>query len=203
MFRCKYVLCTILFWNLLFASAFADTIKTKAKKFSYLNFATISLSYVSWGEKVALSQGALTDKAHGNMLGNALGLEWEHYFEPRYGFVLQGSFLMGVADVGGTQAVLTYNQVNQHWWGAGATARMAYRFSKWAISSMGPIFIYRDLTLPNDPSGTSAKSVASENVGGTIDLRMRLTDTLEVREEFGALALNASSYWALGLGYKF
>lgn len=203
MFLFKRLFCLMLLSILLSSTTFAANIKTNPRKFSSLNFATISISYLSWGEKVSLSQAGKPDQAHCNMLGNSLGVEWEHYFEPRYGFTLQGSLLFGVADVGGTQSKLPFSRANQHWWGAGASTHFAYRFSKWVISSLGPILVYRNLSLSNDPSGTSAESGATVNIGATVDLRMRLSDQLEIREEIGSLAINASTYWSVGLGYKF
>ena len=202
MFPFRALFCLILYGVLLSTSVFAATIKTKTKKFSYLNFTTVSISYLSWGENVSLSRAGKTDQTHGSLLGNSLGVEFEHYFEPRYGFTLKGDLLLGVADIGGSPS-LAYSQVNQHWWGAGATAHFAYRFSKWVISSVGPILIYRQLNLSNDSSGTAAQSGSTVNVGATVALRMRLTDQLEIREEIGTLAINAFTYWSVGLGYKF
>jgi hypothetical protein len=211
---CKKIFFSILLIGFLQATASAQTnspASTAApatsapapRKFTFINYLTFTLSYLSWGEKVQLTRAAQTDQAHCNMLGNSLGVEWEHYYELRYGYILQGAALFGVADVGGTQSSLAFNQINQHWWGAESSVRFAYRFSKWTITSIGPIVIYRGLKLTDDPSGTSAQSGATVNAGATADLRMRLNDSLELREEIGALAVNASTYWSVGLGYKF
>jgi hypothetical protein len=174
----------------------------RPKGFRSLNYTTASLSYFSWGEAVTLAQGGQVDHAHANRLGNALSVDWEHYFKPRFGVDIMGSFLFGVADVGGTQSVLSYNLVNQSWTGFGGAVHGAYRFSKWVVGTLGPIAIYRNLSLPQDPSGTIATSGHSTNLGATVALKMRLNDWLEVREEIGTFFGNPSTYWSVGLGYK-
>ena len=180
------------------------TRKPKPQKFS-ANFATISLSFVSWKESVSLSRGNNAGTTQAKLLGNALGIEWEHYFQPRSGFTFQVAYLFGVADVSGRSADLQYQQENQRWWGVGATTHLAHRFSKWAIGSLWTesVHVYRNLRLFDDPSGTSAKASSSVNAGATVDLRMRLTNELEVREEIGTFATNTSTYWSVGMGYKF
>lgn len=175
----------------------------KQKPFTYIDYTTIALSFVSWGESVRLTQGALTDRAHANLLGNSILLEWEHYFQPRLGWILRGSYLFGVADVGGTQSQITYQQSNESWWGAESSVRLGYRLSKWIIGTTGPMGLYRELALPDSPAGVSATSGSTFNVGWTADLRMRLINSIEVREEIGFLLFAADTYWTLGAGYKF
>src|SRR5580704_18316356 len=61
--------------------------KEKEKEKPYtVSYTTVSVSYFSWGENVALANGTASDHTHANLLGNALNLEWERYWRPRYGF---------------------------------------------------------------------------------------------------------------------
>ena len=108
----------------------------KPRKFNHLNFGTVYVSLVNWGEQVDLVQGSKVSHAHSTLLGNSLGMEWEHFFKERYGFALQGALMSGVIDVGGGRnAPLPYTLASQHWWGAEASPRLAYRFSTWIITS--------------------------------------------------------------------
>jgi hypothetical protein len=194
---------TAIFVLFLFFLIHANVNAATNRNFKSKNYKTLSVSYFSWGEKVMLSQSGRTDHAHANLLGNALNFEIEHYFRPRYGFIFMGSLFYGIADVGGTQNYLAYNLSNQNWSGAGIETHFAYRFSQWLIGTVGPIAVYRPLSLPVSPSGTSAKFGSSFNFGGTFGLKMQLNKHFEIREEIGALATNASTYWAISLGYKF
>lgn len=177
--------------------------KRRSKGFTAFDIVGVSLSYFSWGETVTLTQGSAVDHTHSNMLGNSLTLDWEHYYSARWGFDLLASFLYGVADVGGTQHAVSYNLVNQNWKGFGGSAHMAYRLSKWAIVSAGPLAILRDLTLPMGPSGAVADFGSKMDYGATVALKMRLSDWLDIREEVGNLMKRRSTYWSVGLGYMF
>jgi hypothetical protein len=170
-----------------------------------LKVTTIAVSFLSWNEPALMANGSVSDRSIANFFGNAITYERENYktTSSRFGWVYQASLMLGQANIGGNQSKLTYQLANQHWMGAQAGARCAYRIAKSIAVSLGGWGMYRSITIPNDPSGTQATVGPPENFGATVDLRMRLFPNLELRQELGTTLINVSTYWSLGLGYKF
>lgn len=198
----------LLVWLALFAavSAAAQTGESstpqKAKPFRPISFTTVAVQFLSWAENANITNGTVNDPGTANLFGNALVIEHEHYYLPRWGYILSGGYIFGMADVGGG-ATLNYQNSSQNWSGVEASLREAYRLSKWVITSAGAMVIYRTLNFPADINGVTVTSGANINYAGTVDLRLRLSEEFELREEIGSLFLKAATYWSLGVGYKF
>lgn len=167
-----------------------------------LKLTTVSLSYLSWTEFVDLDDGTFTDRAYANFYGNALAIERES-FTGRHGYALEGALLMGQANAGGTQTVITYQTSYQKWTGLMATARYAYRVSPQITMSIGPLALSRQMNWPSEGTNVDVKSGSPMNFGILGDLRLRLTRDWELKQTIGTLAFKASTIWSLGVGYKF
>jgi hypothetical protein len=208
MFRFKlFALCTSLL--LMSANGFARDQSTNAnnantaplKKPTRHSHITVALSYLSWNEAVNINAASGASQSSANLFGNALTLELEHFFHVRFAAIYQLSALYGVANIGNSDS--SYQLSGLNWWGAGASARLGYRLTPQILSSLGPITVFRQLSPPTDSSGTTATSGSSFNYGATFDLRLDLTPRVVVRQEIGALFVRASTFWQLGVGYKF
>jgi len=160
-------------------------------------------SYVSWKEQMTLTNGPTTDHAYSDFIGNALAVEFEHYFVPRWGLIAELSFMSGKASLGGSQTQLIYQQSNVSWTGKEVSLRGAYRFSSSIISSVGPLVLNRQITIPPDPNGSNVTSGANVNYGLIADVRLKLDRHWEFRQTIGTLVQNAKTYWALAVGYAY
>lgn len=163
---------------------------------------TVSLSYVSWTEFVDLDDGTFTDRAYANFYGNALAIERESY-RGRHGYALDAALMTGQANAGGTQTVITYQTSYQQWMGGLATARYAYRVSPQITMSIGPMALTRQMKWPDEGTNVDVKSGSTLNFGVIGDLRLRLVREWELKQTIGTLAFKASTFWSLGIGYKF
>jgi hypothetical protein len=162
---------------------------------------TVALSYLSWNEAVSINSASGTSQSTANLFGNALAFDLERYFHVRFAMIYQLSALYGVANIGSGDSAYQLSGLN--WWGAGTSVRLGYRLTRRLISSLGPIALFRQLSPPTDSSGSNATSGSSFNYGATLDLRWDLTPRLVVRQEIGTLFVRASTFWQLGVGYKF
>jgi hypothetical protein len=163
---------------------------------------TVSISYMSWTEQVDFESPANVDRGFANFYGNAISFEREIYNKKRTGFALEAGILSGLANVGGSQRILVYQDSYKKYLGAMASARYAYRHSSVLTFSIGPMALYRQVTIPV-LNGVSAKSGNDLNYGLLAEMAVRLGENLEFRQSFGTLSFKASALWSLGLGYKF
>ena len=175
----------------------------KLKHMKHLSYFNVAVSYVSWNESMTLESATQTEKAAANFYGSALVLEKEYYFTPRWGWALQGFLMAGLANFGGSQQTLLFTASERSWFGAGVSPRLTYRMYKPITVSLGGVGLYRNVDIGNSNAAVDITSGSDFNVGGTVDLRAQLAPNLELRQEFGILAIQASVIWSLGVGYKF
>jgi|GEM_PF-2388234 len=175
---------------------FPETHKTQ-------QFTTISLEYLSWEELLRIDSGSQLDNAYANFYGNGLSFERETYSSLRSGVALSAAFLFGQANAGGTQSVLTYQTSFKKWYGGMVTARYTYRMTPTITTSVGPMALLRKISWPDNGTGYSLKSGSDVNLGLLGELGLRMTKSWEARLEMGTLAFRASTYWSVGLGYKY
>jgi hypothetical protein len=166
-----------------------------------ISIGTFAVSYITWVETVDLSK-TVTDSAFASFYGTAFTFEKETYEAKRRGFAFDLSLISGQAGAGGTNTILTYQKSNVNWFGASASARIAYRLSPQITLSAGPMALYRNLDWP-DIDGVQAISGSPVNLGFIGDVRMRLSRGWEIRQTIGRLAFRATTIWSLGIGYKF
>lgn len=185
------------------AKSFAQEQTSTEQLPRHASFTTISLEYVSWEELMRIENGAVSDNAYGQFFGNALSFERETYNSVRSGVAFSGAFLFGKANGGGTQTTLTYQSSQQSWMGAMASARFSYRMTPTVTASIGPMALYRHLSWADEGTGFSIKSGADLNLGILGELGLRIWPKWETRMEMGTLAFRASTYWSIGLGYKY
>jgi len=167
------------------------------------SFYNLLLGFTAWTEQVSLSKANASDTAAANLFGNAITFEYERYPHLRWGYYLVGSALFGTANVAGSQRSVSYQLAGQTWLGAVLSMRGGYRLYKQVAFTVGPVVLYRSLSLPGSEAGVTASSGADLNYGATADMRLRLGNSWELRQELGMLMLKASAYWSLGFGYKF
>jgi hypothetical protein len=167
-----------------------------------VKFYNLLLGFTSWTEKVTLTKDQSSDQSSANLLGNTITFELERYPVARWGYYLQGEALFGYANVGGSQTGVPYQLTNQSWFGTVVAVRGGYRVVKAAAFTAGAIVLYRKLELPS-AGNTSVSSGSDFNYGVTVDLRIRVTNNWELRQEIGTLMVNASTFWSLGFGHKF
>lgn len=163
----------------------------------------IEFSFISWKEQLSLLGGGDSQKDYGDYFGNAVLVEYEHYWAPHWGTIAEFGFLTGLANLGGSQSHIPYQHSDVEWWGFKGSYRGAYRLSSAIATSIGPIFLYRKIDLPSSPGGVDVNSGESFNYGAAVDLRLLLNSHLEIRTEIGGLFEKASTLWSVGLGYKF
>lgn len=175
-------------------------VKRKPAQVLMADHLRVEVSYISWKEFVDVEPSAAQPRTYGDFVGNALTLEYEHYFVPRWGHVFEGSLMFGQANVGSTP---TYQAGNINWWGVRGSYRGVYRFSTQISSSAGVLVLNRQIDYPSEVGVTDVKSGAQVNFGLLADLSYQLTPHWLIRQEIGGLFVKASTLWSLGVGYKF
>jgi hypothetical protein len=167
------------------------------------HFYSLTLNYLSWNETTDFTNTSAHATATSAFYGNSLIADYEHYATVRYGFILQGGVLIGLANIGGSQSSPSYHLDGQKWSGLELGARGAYRLTRTITLSIGALALDRAINLPNDPSGTSATTSSAFNYGFTGDLRLRLSDHWLLKQELGSLLVKSSTFWSIGSGYIF
>lgn len=168
-----------------------------------LQFTTISLEYLSWEELLRVDSGSQLDNAYANFYGNGISVDHEVYHSSRAGVAYTAAFLFGQANAGGTQTTLPYQTSFKKWYGGLVSARYSYRMTPTITVSAGPMALVRKMSWSDEGTGYSLKSGADLNVGLLGELGLRLTRKWEARLEMGSLFFKASTYWSVGLGYKY
>ena len=163
----------------------------------------MELSYLSWKEVVTLKGPGGSEKTYGDYIGNGIDFDYNKYWSPEWGHLIEAGLFFGVANLGGTQAVVPYHETNVRWWGLRASYRLSYRISQQITSSMGPLALYRNINFPAEASATDVKSGTSANYGLSADLKILLNPHWLLRTELGTLFVDASTLWSLNLGYRF
>ena len=176
----------------------AVTTPTPQTKISSFN-----VSYMSWSEMVDLDSGLIADNTkHSNFFGLAIGYE-KARFNRRWGNVLEGSVLFGQANIGENAGSIAYQKNYVKWTGVSGSYRLAYRVTSPLTVTIGPMILARQVKWPDAPANTDIKSGSDINFGLIADIQIRLSQKIDLKQTLGTLAFKASTYWSLGVGYRF
>jgi len=175
------------------------------KKTVPIKYWTVSLGFISWQEKLNLTNSTTTDWGTSNLTGNSLNVDYESYFAKHlhHGMLASASLLYGVVTATGNGGVLLYNLANVNWSGVAVSYRYLYRFTEKIAVSIGPLVVERNLSYPSTPTGISANSGATLNYGGLMDFRARVFEHVELSQSIGTLLSQGGTVWQLALGYAF
>lgn len=166
----------------------------------YNNF---SFSYFSWQEKLKLKSSTQEESSWAVFNGLMIQLENETC-DGHWGTTSGGNLYVGQANAGNpNQILIPYVVASQWFWGVGGYYHLAYRSTIDTIVSVGPMALYRNIKWPTTEAATSVTSGKDYNVGINMDLKFRLSPAIEVVQSIGALALDATTYWQVGFGFKF
>ncbi len=210
MFRCKRIFLLVAlvgFANLFFFTSLSqaeDVPKTGQSKKSLRENRNFVISYTTWVEKMSLDDGIQATQDFAQFLGIGFGFSQERFTSLRWGRLIDAALMYGQANGGGSQTVISYQKSHLSWFGAQASARIAYRLNSTVTLSAGPIFLLRNLTWPNNGNpDLSVSSGATANLGGAVDMKIFLNDQWEVRQSIGTLATKASTLWSMTAGYHY
>jgi hypothetical protein len=176
------------------------TVKRKPAQVLMDDHVRVEFSYISWKEFVEVEPSSAEASTYGDFIGNAVSLIYEHYYVPRWGTILEGSLLFGMANLGSAPG---YQAGNLNWWGVSASYRGLYRFSPQVSSSLGVLLLNRQIDYPSQTGVTDVSSGAELNYGLVMDLNYMLTPNWLIRQEVGGLFVKASTLWSIGVGYSF
>ena len=162
----------------------------------------ITLGYASWVEKLNVDQGAVSDSAWANFSGTSLGIEFEK-FTGRSALTTEFALLSGQATGGGTALFLNPITPRFSYWGLKAALKAQRRQTAQISFGFGADVLYRQVKWKADAADMKLTSGSDFNFAFLGEMKIRLTPSWEIRQELGALAFNATTYWMLGAGYRF
>lgn len=169
--------------------------KSKAQK-------VITLGYASWVEKLGIDQAAVSDTAWATFSGTTLGIEFEE-FKGRNSITTEFALLSGQATGGGTSQFITYVSPRMSYWGGKAALKTQYRQTAQIAFGAGLNVLYRQIKWQTDQVDMKLASGSEFNFAFLAEMKIRLTPSWELRQEIGAVAFNATTYWMVGAGYRF
>jgi hypothetical protein len=166
-------------------------------------YRTFSVGYHSWTERMTLDGSSSSDFAWASAAGVGIHYEQETFWG-RTGFNSELGILFGTASGGGSSNSFNYTSPKTSYYGLQYLLKSQRRLTPQISFSLGPMLLYRSLSWKTDSNpGLKANSGADFNLGMVGELKIRLTPRWDLRQEIGALAFNATTFWLLGLGFKF
>ncbi len=196
MFRFNFILISILTFAL---HGFAQEETTYSPSTS----SNLNLRYISWHESAKLEAGSKKDNTkHADFYGLSLGYE-KASFNSRWGCIWDAAFISGQANIGEAAGEIPYQKSYVQWFGVSGSYRLGFKVTEPITLSAGPMLLARQLTWPDKPAGTDIKTGADVNAGFVGDIRIHFAENWELQQSIAGLLSEASTFWSLGVGYRF
>jgi hypothetical protein len=167
---------------------------------------TVSLTYISWVEKLNLEQGALRDSAFATFSGIGLHYERHRLMGRRLSLGAESAIIAGKAFAGGTSLQIPYTTSRTDFTGAQINLKGEYLLTQQVKFALGVFALYRSIKWKTDPqtqANLSVTDMAGLNPGLLAELDIRFNREWTLRQGVGTLAATSTTYWILGAGYSF
>ncbi|WP_413561058.1 hypothetical protein [Bdellovibrio sp. HCB209] len=181
----------------------ASTAKPRAaKSVTAIEKSLISVEYNSWVEKLSVSSASGATDYKATYYGFGLGFEKNFYY-PKWGWGIGGGFASGSAIGGDKNVGLKYFQARVPWTTLRISPRVFWRFGPKVDMGFSLSSYIKNADWPTGDSGEYTVQSGSKMItGGFVDLRARISNSLEFMQSFGSVYKDETMYWRLGLAYR-